>query len=77
MKRNDLRTTAEAADYLDLSPRTLERYRVTGEGPRFIKLGRRVRTSASVHPSRPPSSLSDASSAWGLRPRGGQWHSLT
>ena len=38
----DLLTTEEAARYLTLSPRTLERYRVTGEGPRFLKIGRRV-----------------------------------
>ena len=38
----DLLDTDEAAAYLHLSPRTLERYRVTGEGPRFLKLGRRV-----------------------------------
>ena len=38
----DLLTTLEAAAMLRLSPRTLERYRVTGEGPPFIKLGGRV-----------------------------------
>ena len=38
----DLLTTPEAAHHLRLSDRTLERYRVTGEGPRFLKLGRRV-----------------------------------
>ena len=38
----DLLTTEEAARYLRLSARTLERYRVTGEGPRFLKIGRRV-----------------------------------
>lgn len=32
----------EAADYLKLSPRTLEKHRVTGGGPRFRKFGRRV-----------------------------------
>jgi hypothetical protein len=32
----------QAADYLRLSPRTLDRQRVTGEGPRFRKFGRRV-----------------------------------
>ena len=32
----------EAARYLRLSPRTLERHRVAGTGPRFTKLGRRV-----------------------------------
>jgi len=35
-------STREAAALLGLSPRTLERYRVTGEGPEFSKLGRRV-----------------------------------
>lgn len=30
----------EAADFLRLSIRTLERYRVEGFGPRFIKVGR-------------------------------------
>ena len=38
-----LLTTREAAERLGLSPRTLERYRVTGEGPRFRKIGRWVR----------------------------------
>ncbi len=32
----------EAARYLRLSPRALERHRVAGTGPRFTKLGRRV-----------------------------------
>jgi predicted DNA-binding transcriptional regulator AlpA len=32
----------EAADFLKLSPRTLEKLRVTGNGPLFRKLGRRV-----------------------------------
>lgn len=32
----------EAAARLRLSPRTLERWRVSGEGPRFAKLGRRI-----------------------------------
>ena len=35
-------TTDEAAEYVRLSARTLERYRVTGEGPKYLKLGRRV-----------------------------------
>ena len=35
-------STRQAAALLGLSPRTLERYRVTGEGPAFSKLGRRV-----------------------------------
>jgi len=33
-------TTAEAAEFLRLSPRTLERLRVEGTGPRFMKAGR-------------------------------------
>jgi len=32
----------EVAALLGLSPRTLERYRCTGFGPRYHKLGRRV-----------------------------------
>lgn len=34
-----LLTTSEAAQYLRLSPPTLERLRCTGEGPPFVKLG--------------------------------------
>lgn len=34
--------TYEAARFLGLSPRTLERLRVDGGGPRFRKFGRRV-----------------------------------
>ena len=34
--------TKAAADYLGLSPSTLNRMRVTGDGPRYSKLGRRV-----------------------------------
>ena len=33
----------EAAACLGLSTRTLERYRVSGDGPVFVKLGGRVR----------------------------------
>ena len=33
---------AEAAEYLRLSGRSLERHRVAGTGPRFVKAGRRV-----------------------------------
>jgi excisionase family DNA binding protein len=36
-------TTHEASDYLRLSRRTLERLRVEGTGPKFVKMGRRVR----------------------------------
>lgn len=35
-------TNEEAADYLRLSPRTLEKQRVIGGGPKFRKFGRRV-----------------------------------
>ncbi len=33
---------AGAAEILGLSPRTLESWRVTGTGPRFVRLGRRA-----------------------------------
>ena len=36
-------TNDEAAAHLRLSPRTLEKLRVLGGGPRFRKFGRRVR----------------------------------
>lgn len=32
----------EASAWLKLSERTLERLRLTGDGPRFVKAGRRV-----------------------------------
>ena len=35
--------TPELAAYLKLSPRTLDRYRVSGDGPPFHKFGNRVR----------------------------------
>lgn len=31
-----------AAEMLHLSPRTLQRFRVEGRGPKFVKLGKRV-----------------------------------
>ena len=34
-----------AAESLGMSPRTLEKWRVEGNGPPFLKLGRRVRYS--------------------------------
>lgn len=40
-------TNDEAADYLRLSPRTLEKQRVIGGGPRFRKFGRRVMYSVA------------------------------
>lgn len=39
---NHYLTQNEAAAALRLSPRTLERHRLTGTGPKFKKLGRRV-----------------------------------
>lgn len=36
-------TTEQAAQYLALSPNTLMRWRWTGDGPRYLKLGRAVR----------------------------------
>ena len=38
-----LLTQIEAAELLSLGVRTLEKYRVTGLGPRFIKLNKSVR----------------------------------
>ena len=32
----------QAAEMLGVSPRTLQRWRVTGEGPQYTKLGKRV-----------------------------------
>lgn len=32
----------DAARFLNLSPRTLEKHRVIGDGPRFRKFGRRI-----------------------------------
>jgi len=40
-------TNDEAAAYLRLSPRTLEKMRVLGGGPRFRKFGRRVMYGSS------------------------------
>ena len=39
----NLLDTREAAAWLGLSPKTLERYRVSGEGPEFQRFGSRVR----------------------------------
>jgi hypothetical protein len=35
-------TPSESADYLNSNERTLERWRTTGTGPEFVKVGRRV-----------------------------------
>ena len=40
-------STREAAAWLGLSPRTLDRYRVSGDGPAFQRLGSRVRYLAA------------------------------
>lgn len=42
MRPNTL-NTKDAASYLGLASSTLEKGRVSGRGPRFIKLGRAVR----------------------------------
>lgn len=34
--------TREAADYIGLSPSTLEKKRLSGDGPRFVRLGGRA-----------------------------------
>jgi predicted DNA-binding transcriptional regulator AlpA len=36
-------TTRDAARYVSLSPRTLERLRLSGDGPRYCKLRKSVR----------------------------------
>jgi len=40
-------STREAANWLGLSPRTLDRYRVSGDGPAFHRFGSRVRYLAA------------------------------
>ena len=34
--------TAQAASYIGLSKSTLEKKRISGDGPRYLKLGKRV-----------------------------------
>lgn len=41
--QNEILDTETAAAYLKLSPYTLERWRWSGEGPNYLKLGRSVR----------------------------------
>jgi len=43
MTHSALLDTQAAADVLGLSPNTLSRWRWSGSGPRFVKLGRAVR----------------------------------
>lgn len=38
----ELQTTEQVAQGLQMSPRTLEKMRTTGGGPRYAKLGRRT-----------------------------------
>ena len=38
-----LLTTAEAASFLNISPKTLVNWRLLGIGPRYVKIGRRIR----------------------------------
>lgn len=42
--------TREAAEFLKLSPRTLERMRVEGCGPRFLKAGKSIRAKVLYRP---------------------------
>lgn len=43
MRKVRLFETVHAADELGLSPRTLEGWRRRGEGPPYLKIGRRVK----------------------------------
>jgi len=36
----ELLSSRQAAEYLGVSPRTIERWRLQGEGPSYIRLGR-------------------------------------
>jgi len=40
---NDLLTPAEAARVLRVSPKTLPRWRWSGDGPDFVRIGRSIR----------------------------------
>lgn len=46
--KSDLHTPREAAVFLRTNDRTLERWRTTGTGPAFVKLGGRVFYRLSV-----------------------------
>ncbi len=43
-----LLTNTEAAAYLNVAPRTLEKWRVAGTGPRYCYMGRLVRYRRAV-----------------------------
>lgn len=38
----DLLTQNEAANFLKVSHRTLENYRLTGDGPKYVRIGKRL-----------------------------------
>ena len=38
----ELRSTRQVAEFLGVSPRTLEDWRLRGGGPRFVRMGSRV-----------------------------------
>ena len=40
---NALLDEREASTYLKISPRTVQSWRLTGDGPQFVKIGRVVR----------------------------------
>ena len=42
----ELLTTRQTAEWLDVSHRTLESFRITGRGPKYLKIGRCVRYRA-------------------------------
>jgi predicted DNA-binding transcriptional regulator AlpA len=42
MQTDDFLDTAGASAFLKLSPSTLTKRRLTGDGPKYLKLGRRV-----------------------------------
>lgn len=47
MKANaELLTTRQTAEWLDVSHRTLENFRIAGRGPKYVKIGRCVRYRA-------------------------------
>jgi hypothetical protein len=64
VRKARLLETVHAADELGLSPRTLEGWRRRGEGPPYLKIGRRVKyrpedieayKAARLHENRAPS----------------------
>ncbi len=43
----DLRDTIKASEFIGINPRTLSNWRVIGKGPKYIKVGARVRYRTS------------------------------